>query len=267
MKKILNECYGIKEAYIIDNKLSKFNSNIKHVSYLREVNIENYTILLSTINMDLVPILIEELKKYTQNAHVINIFFDEKDTTKQYTERGKYSYGPLCNHVLVKKVGAFCSFAAGTDVVPNHAVKYISTHLFLAIDKVTHPKGYENYKEKEWYLPGVKPKAEIGIKKSIIGNDVWIGKNVTIISGVNIGNGVIAGAGAVITRDVPDYAVVVGVPARIIKYRFSTAQIEKLNEIAWWNWSDEKIRKYHDDFYLSADDFINRHLKMRKGEV
>lgn len=85
-----------------------------------------------------------------------------------------------------------------------------------------------------------------------------MGWNVILTNGVKIGNGVRAAAGAVITKDVPDYAVVAGVPAKIIKYRFTPDQIRKLNEIAWWEWSDEKIRDCYDDF-LDIDIFLQKH--------
>lgn len=96
------------------------------------------------------------------------------------------------------------------------------------------------------------------MKKILIGNDVWLGRNVLITNGSNIGNGVIAGAGAVITKDVPDYAVVVGVPARIIRYRYEPDEIAALNRIAWWDWPDEKIRKNYNDFYLDIKEFIKK---------
>lgn len=87
------------------------------------------------------------------------------------------------------------------------------------------------------------------------------GKNVTVTNYANIGNGVIAGAGSVITKDVPDYAVVVGAPARIIRFRYSPSQIECLNKIAWWDWTDDEIRERYDDFYLPVDEFIKKYLK------
>ncbi|NLZ49867.1 MAG: hypothetical protein GX895_14010 [Clostridiales bacterium] len=92
-----------------------------------------------------------------------------------------------------------------------------------------------------------------------MGNDVWLGRNVTITNGANIGNGVIAGAGAVITKDVPDYAIVVGAPAKIVRYRYNPEQIEALNRICWWDWSDEQIRERYDDFFLPIDDFIAKY--------
>ncbi len=175
---------------------------------------------------------------------------------------GKYSYGPLCDHWLVESVGAFCSFAPGTDVVENHPINYISTHPFLYYGGETdriHVK-WNELKGQRAYFEGIMPKGDnYRLHKIKIGNDVWLGRNVLITNSSNIGNGVIAGAGSVITRNVPDYAVVAGAPARIIRYRYSEEEIEALNRIAWWNWSDEKIRENHDDFYLGVKEFIYKY--------
>ena len=77
----------------------------------------------------------------------------------------------------------------------------------------------------------------------IIGNDVWIGYEAVILAGVTIGDGAIIGTRAVVTKDVPPYTIVGGVPAKPIKKRFSEEIISKLLDIQWWNWSDEKIAK------------------------
>ena len=92
----------------------------------------------------------------------------------------------------------------------------------------------------------------------ILGNDVTIGANVIILPGVKIGDGAIVGAGAVVTRDVPPYAIAAGVPAKILKYRYSQEQIKKLLKIAWWNWSEEKIVENMDYFYGKVQTFIDR---------
>lgn len=76
-----------------------------------------------------------------------------------------------------------------------------------------------------------------------IGNDVWIGYEAVILSGVTIGDGAIIGARAVVTKDVPSYTVVGGVPAKPIRKRFDEGTIQKLEEIRWWDWEEERIKK------------------------
>ena len=85
-------------------------------------------------------------------------------------------------------------------------------------------------------------------QKVIIKNDVWIGANSVIMPNITIGNGAIIGAGAVVTKDVPDYAIVAGVPAKIIKYRFSQDIIDRLLILQWWN-MDPKVIKKHIDLW------------------
>lgn len=87
-------------------------------------------------------------------------------------------------------------------------------------------------------------------------------KNAVITNYSNIGNGVIVGTGAIETKDVPDYAVVVGSPARIIRYKYEPDIIEQLNKIQWWNWSDDEIRARYNDFFIPVDKFVkNTHEK------
>lgn len=90
---------------------------------------------------------------------------------------------------------------------------------------------------------------------------MWIGDRVLIIGDVTIGNGAVIGAGSVITKDIPPYAIVVGNPARIIKYRFDENQIQKLLKIKWWNWDIHKIKHNKDWFNKDIDEFINKFYK------
>jgi acetyltransferase-like isoleucine patch superfamily enzyme len=92
----------------------------------------------------------------------------------------------------------------------------------------------------------------------VIGNDVWVGAGAIILSGVSIGDGAIVAAGAVVTKDVPPYAIVGGNPAKLIRYRFSEDQIAKLLSISWWNWSEDKIKANLDSFYGTTEDFIRK---------
>lgn len=104
--------------------------------------------------------------------------------------------------------------------------------------------------------PFFKTTSKRGIK---IGNAVWIGQRAIIMPGVRIGNGVTIGANAVVTKDVSDFAVVVGVPAKVIKYQLTVEQIEDMNRIAWWNWGKKQIENRKGDFLLSPDEFISKY--------
>lgn len=171
------------------------------------------------------------------------------------------------HHQHIESIGAFCSFAIGCDVVTNHEMRYITTHPMIG-GCIQWGMHYEDYEDcgaggsAEWYLKGVNPKADrVGEARRIkIGNDVWLGRNVIITNYSNIGNGVIAGAGSIITKDVPDYAIVYGVPAKIARYRYKPEEIKALNKIAWWDWEDEDIRERYEDFYLPVEKFIEKYL-------
>jgi hypothetical protein len=91
-----------------------------------------------------------------------------------------------------------------------------------------------------------------------IGNDVWIGANATILSGVTIGDGAVVAAGSVVVKPVPPYAIVGGVPAMIIKYRFPSETIARLIHVAWWEWPHTLIEKNKDLFYLDVNDFLEK---------
>jgi acetyltransferase-like isoleucine patch superfamily enzyme len=96
-------------------------------------------------------------------------------------------------------------------------------------------------------------------KNITIGNDVFIGMNVTILDGVKIGNGVVVGACSFVNKDIPDYAIVGGNPAKILKYRFNENEIERLNSLSWWNWDEDKLKNVESHFF-NIDIFLNSHI-------
>lgn len=91
---------------------------------------------------------------------------------------------------------------------------------------------------------------------TVIGNDVWIGLRATILSGVNVGHGAVLGAGAVVSKWVPPYAIVVGNPAEIVGYRFDAKTRLRLVSIAWWDWSDKEIAALRNEFTADVESFL-----------
>ncbi len=96
-------------------------------------------------------------------------------------------------------------------------------------------------------------------EKIVIGNDAWIGRNAVLLGGITIGDGAIIGAFSVVAKDVPPFAVVVGNPAIIKRYRYDPDQIEKLLKIKWWDWSDELVEENKESL-LDIDGFLIKHM-------
>lgn len=158
------------------------------------------------------------------------------------------------NHI--KSIGRFTSIATTAQIQDNHPMNMITTAMLNEgfLDDVNKKKWFDRAVECE-KSPNKSFKVEIG-------HDVWIGANAFINASTvkKIGNGAIIGAGAVVTKDVPPYAIVVGVPAKIKGYRFSKEQIDCLEKVQWWNWSNEEINKNF-DLIASPKLFFEKYLK------
>lgn len=128
-------------------------------------------------------------------------------------------------------IGKFCAIAAETHflMTGDHKLDAISTYPFPIFQQ-----GWESV----FNIFDLPVKGDI-----VVGNDVWFGYSSLIKGGVNIGHGAIIGAGAVVVKDVPAYSIVAGNPARVVKMRFDDETIERLLQIAWWDWPIEKITR------------------------
>lgn len=148
-------------------------------------------------------------------------------------ERNNVLYQYPINHDKLI-IGKFCSIACGAKFIfnsANHTLSSISTYPF--------PIFFE-----EWGL-NIKDVAAAWDNKGdiIIGNDVWIGYEAVITAGVTVGDGAIIGTRAVVTKDVPPYTIVGGVPAKPIRKRFDNETLDELLKIRWWDWQEEKIAR------------------------
>ena len=148
-----------------------------------------------------------------------------------HSKLGAYSYLGRSSSLVYAEVGKFCSIAGGVSVgLATHTINHISTSPIFT------------QKHNSLGVSWAQHNFESPYKPIVIGNDVWIGSRAIVLGGINIGNGAIIAAGAVVTKDVPPYAIVGGVPARIIRYRFSEDIIKRLCDINWWDYSDDLLR-------------------------
>ena len=163
------------------------------------------------------------------------------------TEIGDYTYISTNANISVTKIGKFCSIGpnlfCGWGIHPTNGIStspmYYSTRLQNGVSLTDKDKIEER-------------------KLITIGNDVFIGANVTILDGITIGNGAIIGAGAVVTKDIPDYAIAVGCPIMIIRYRFNDDQIAALKRIQWWKFDEDKLQDV-EKLFFNVDEFIKKY--------
>lgn len=176
-------------------------------------------------------------KKNRHNSTYPGFYFD-----MTRVKIGRYTYGKINAHTsnvegAELEIGSFCSIASTVHFIlaGEHEYHYISTYPFrqrlmhTSIDTLT--KG-----------------------KITVEDDVWLGENVTVLSGVKIGQGAIVAAGAVVTKDVPSYAIVGGVPARILKYRFSSELINQMNNIDYTRLDIKQIASHIEELYSPVKD-------------
>lgn len=171
------------------------------------------------------------LKNIITNPNIIvgdYTYYDDFEDAMNFEKNVKYHYDFLGDKLII---GKFCMIAPSVTFImngANHSMNGITSYPFSLFGN-----GWERI------MPTM---ADLPIKgDTIIGNDVWIGMNVTIMPGVHIGDGAIIATNSTVTKDVAPYAIVGGNPAVVIRKRFSDPKIKELLEMQWWNWDIEKI--------------------------
>ncbi|MDJ0625992.1 MAG: CatB-related O-acetyltransferase [Candidatus Caenarcaniphilales bacterium] len=166
---------------------------------------------------------------------------------------GKFSYINVSSVIYNSvSIGRFCSIGRFVEIgLARHPVSFLSTHPFQFSQALfTNNKDYQFERTIDWKFH----------EPVSIGNDVWIGAKTCIVGGIKIGNGSVIAAGSVVTKDVPPYAIVGGVPAKIMRFRFSEDIINELEEIKWWNFP---LSQLHDIPFDSPEQCIKK-LKEKK---
>ncbi|WP_099192305.1 Vat family streptogramin A O-acetyltransferase [Tepidibacter mesophilus] len=171
------------------------------------------------------------IKNIVKNPNIIvgdYTYYDDFSDPKEFEKNVLYHYEFLGDKLVI---GKFCAIASDVKFImngANHKIKAFTTYPFGIFGN-----GWES---------GMPKIEELPFKgDTMIGNDVWIGMNSTIMPGIKVGDGAIIATKAVVTRDVPPYTIVGGNPAKIIRKRFTDEIIEVLLKIKWWNWEIEKI--------------------------
>lgn len=164
---------------------------------------------------------------------------------------GDYSYVVNDSNVIYTTIGKFCSIAAHTRINPgNHPM-----------DRAT--QAHFTYRASAYFDDAEDEAGFFDWRRShavTIGHDVWIGHGAIILAGRTIGTGAVVAGGAIVTKDVPDYTIVAGNPARIIRRRFPEAIAERLHRLAWWDWDHAALRAALDDFRaLPVEAFLDRY--------
>ena len=176
------------------------------------------------------------LKNVVSNPNIkvgdYTIYNDFVHDPRDFEKNNVLYHYPINGDRLI--IGKFCSIACGAKFLftsGNHTLRSLSTYTF--------PVFFE-----QWGLDARNICSAWDNKGDIvIGNDVWIGYESVIMSGVTVGDGAIIGTRAVVTKDVPPYTIVGGIPAKPIRRRFDDAVIERLESLRWWDWDCEKIRR------------------------
>lgn len=192
--------------------LMKLKSQLKQLLILRKMKSRGIRI---SHHVSFVNLSFDDYVNIAHHAEIANSKIGKRTSVGRYTK------------IINAEIGGYCSISWDVTIgATGHPLNSVSTHAF------TYRKQF-GLCDKDYYLNHYKV---------IIGNDVWIGCHVVIMPGVKIADGAVLGAGAIVTKDVQPYEIVVGCPAKHLGYRFPKDTIKRFLDIKWWNWDDKHIK-------------------------
>jgi len=202
------------------------------------------------------------MKKLSETPFIHETARVTQSTLGRYTE-----VGAQC-HVAYSSMGDYSYCVGGTQIAYSTIGKFSNIAANVRIYASMHPMGraslhHFTYRSSQ-YFDGESDDAEFFAWRAgnniVIGHDTWIGHGAVIMPGVKIGNGAIIGANAVVTKDVADFAIAVGVPARAIRQRFTDDVASRLDAMQWWDWSHERLHQALPDFRtLEIEAFLEKY--------
>ena len=214
-------------------------------------------------------------QKWTEDACVTRILFFKRTVKFSNAEHvkippmklgkpkikklGKYTYAADTVSIASPdtSIGSFCSIGKNVTLGHGeHPVSYLSTSPYFYLDVLGFKTSRTPSHNEYWK-----------VKPVFIGNDVWIGNGTFIKNGIHVGDGAIIGASSVVTKDVPPYAIVAGVPAKIIRYRFDNSTREELLHLKWWELEDDIIRQIPYDNLPDTLEFLRRQRVLKSQKV
>ena len=241
-------------GYLVDGKKSKF---IDFSEYIYNV-------------------ILERIKRNVKMAHggitaeVSDAYFDQRFGWVIESEIGKAYLGKMALPYNLKiKIGLMSYFSGNSTIIGDHKLEIgsfcsIASDIYIVTADISHPTVYPstyNFRgNKRLVLENMQLDVSLSPEKEIkynvkIGNDVWIGRDVTIMNGVKLGDGSVIGTKALVNKDCEPYGIYGGVPAKLIRYRFSQNIISQLLDLKWWEWAYEKIKRNKDFFDLNLSKY------------
>ena len=188
---------------------------------------------------------------------------------------GRYTEIAEGNHILECDIGDYSYTARYADIAYSTLGKFVNVAAFTRINPGEHPHHRASlhhfmYRSSYYWPEEEDEKLVFDWRRSRpvrIGHDMWMGHGAIIMKGVTVGDGAVVASNAVVTKDVPPYAIVGGLPAKVIKWRHPTAIADRLQAVAWWDWDHERLRVALPDFRaLSAEAFLEKYEKQTCSE-